>query len=197
MHEFLEINNNWFYEKYFTNLKKRYFTFKVALNVFLQRDGEIIVETGTQRAKDDWGGGCSTTIFGDFCKYYSKYLYTVDNNAGNLEVSRRETIAFKDFITYELSDSVEYLKRFDSKIDLLYLDSLDCKEDPADCNLEAQTHALNELKAAYDKLSPKAIVLIDDNLFVNGGKTRLGKLWLQKRGWTMLLDYKQSLWMRS
>jgi len=196
MENFLEINNNWFYKKYFENLKKRYWTFKIALNLFLQRGGEIIVETGTQRQKDDWGGGCSTTIFGDFCKKYGKHLHTVDNNQLNLGIAREETDEFKDFITYELSDSVDFLKHFDPPIDLLYLDSLDCKENPADCNLEAQEHVVNELKVAYNKLSDKAIILIDDNLFANGGKTRLAKEWLKNRGWTCLMDYKQTLWIR-
>ena len=196
MNDFLEINSDWFHKKYFKNLQKRYWTFKIALNLFLQRGGEVIVETGTLRQKDDWGAGNSTTIFGDFCIAFKKYLYTVDNNQLNLEVSRRETIEFKDFITYELADSIEFLKHFEPPIDLLYLDSLDCKEDPADINIEAQEHVVNELKVAYNKLSEKAIILIDDNLFKNGGKTRLAKRWLMKKGWHCIMDYKQTLWIR-
>ena len=196
MHSFLEITKDWFFEKYFTKLQKRFWTFKIALNLFLQRDSKIVVETGTQRGKDDWDGGCSTTIFGDFCKKYDKHLYTIDNNVANLEISRRDTNEFATNITYELNDSIRALKNFDSKIDLLYLDSLDCKKDLHDQNIEAQTHALNELKAAYDKLSSKSIIIIDDNLFTNGGKTRMCKERLRKKGWICLMDYKQTLWIR-
>lgn len=196
MQDFIEINNNWFHKKYFQNLDKRYWTFKIALNLFLQRGGQIILETGTIRQKDDWGAGNSTVIFGDFCKEYKKHLYTVDNNRDNLAISQRETLEFRLHISYELSDSLDYLERFDDKIDLLYLDSLDCKEDPNDSNLEAQSHALLELKIALPKLSEKAIILIDDNLFLNGGKTKLCKEFLQSKGWICVMDYKQTLWIK-
>ena len=196
MHEFLEINNNWWYKKYHKNLKKRYWTFTIALSLFLQRDGGKIVETGCQRHKDDWGGGCSTTIFGDFCKHYNKQLVTIDNNPENLEVAKNETKEFADHIKYIFSESVEYLKRNSGFIDLLYLDSMDCKENPVDDNTEPQTHALNEFKAVEGKLHDESIVLIDDNLFANGGKTKLLKEYLIQKGWTMLMDYKQSLWIK-
>jgi len=194
MNDFLEINDDWFYKKYHSKLEKRYWTFKIALNLFLQRGGEVIIETGCVREKDDWGAGNSTVIFGEFCKKYNKHLITVDNDFDHLEVARRETVAFKDFITYELDDSLEYL--YQTRIDLLYLDSLDCKEDPNDCNLEAQSHALKELKIALPKLHEDSIILLDDNLFANGGKTRMCKEFLQKNGWICLMDYKQTLWVK-
>lgn len=196
MQDFLNINKDWFFKRYFKNLNKRYWTFKIALNIFLQRGGEIIVETGSQRAPEDWGGGCSTTIFGDFCKKFDKHLYTIDNDLKTIEFVRQETIEFKSNITYELSDSVEWLKKFSDLIDLLYLDSLDCKEAANDLNIEAQTHALNELKAAENKLWKNTIILIDDNLFANGGKTAMCKKWLRNHGWICLMDYKQTLWIR-
>ena len=124
MDSFLNIQNDWFYKKYFKNLKKRYFTFKIALNFFLQNGAENIVETGCIRQKNDWGAGNSTYVLGDFCKKYNKQLYTVDNDFDHLELARRETIEFKDSITYELSDSIEYLKNFQHTIGFLYLDSL-------------------------------------------------------------------------
>ena len=196
MNDFLNIQNDWFHKKYFKKLKKRYFTFKIALNFFLQYDWGAIVETGCIRQKDDWGAGNSTYILGDFCKRHGKHLYTVDNNQEHLDLARRETSEFGPYIIYELDDSVEYLKNFDSKIGFLYLDSLDCDPKPSSQNIQAQQHALKEIKAAYDKLTPHAIVLIDDNLFVNQGKAKLVKKYLQRRDWTLLLDYKQSLWIR-
>jgi len=174
---------------------RKYCTFKAALNLFLQNNGQIIVETGTQRLKDDVGG-CSTTLFGAFCKTYNKTLYTVDNDPKHLEISKELTQEFKDHIVYVLSDSVEFLEKFDEPIDLLYLDSLDCPLPPADAT-ESQLHQLREIKAAYPKLHKGSVVLLDDNDFTNGGKTRLSKRWLFKtREFLLILDDKQSLWLK-
>jgi hypothetical protein len=174
---------------------QKYFTLKAALNILLQNDGKTIVETGTQRMKDD-PGGCFTTLFGAFCKRYGKKLFTVDNDPKNIETSKEATREYADCITYVLMDSVKFLSEFNQKIDLLYLDSLDCPLPPADAT-EAQTHNLNELKAAYDKLHKGSILLIDDNNFENGGKTRLSKKFLLETGeWQCILDHGQTLWMR-
>lgn len=172
----------------------KYLTFKVALNLLLQNKGEIIVETGTQRMKDD-PGGCSTTLFGAFCKKYGTKLFTVDNNPLNMKVSMDATKEFADCITYKVMDSVKFLEKFSQRIDLLYLDSLDCPDPPADAT-EAQQHQLNEIKAACKNLQPGSIVLLDDNNFANGGKTRLSKRWLlETNKFRCILDHGQSLWI--
>ena len=196
--DFIFFDRDWLYE-HFQGLEfvrsPKYFTFKAALNLFLQNNGQIIVETGTQRLKDD-PGGCSTTLFGAFCKRYGKKLFAVDNNPLHLKISIDCTREFKDYITYVLKDSVKFLSEFDQKIDLLYLDSLDCPLPPADAT-EAQTHNLNEVKAAYDKLHKESILLIDDNNFANGGKSRLSKRFLLRTGeWRCLLDSGQTLWIK-
>jgi len=197
LHEFVEINKNWFYHKYHDKLKKRFWTFAVALGLFIQRGGDVIVETGCIREKDDWGAGNSTFVFGEVCKKYGPDLITVDNDGEHLAFAKKETQKFKSNITYEKSDSVKFLEDYDDWIDLLYLDSLDCKEDPHDNNIIPQTHVIRELEAAKTKLTKEAIILIDDNLFANGGKTRAAKTWLIKNGWICVMDYKQSLWIRS
>jgi len=192
------VDRDWLYRRYsyleFVRGQK-WITFKIALNLFLQNKGELIVETGTQRMRDD-PGGCSTTLFGAFCKRYNKHLITVDNNPLNLKTSMDLTKEFKDYITYILSDSVEFLSHFKEPIDLLFLDSLDCPPPPQDAT-EAQVHQLNELKAAYKNLHIGSIVLLDDNMFSNGGKTRLSKRWLLKsEEFSCILDYGQSLWIK-
>ena len=194
--DFIFFDRDWLYE-HFQGLEfvrsPKYFTFKAALNLFLQNNGQIIVETGTQRLKDDPGGG-STTLFGAFCKRYRKRLFTVDINPLNLKVSMDVTKEFKDYITYVLKDSVKFLTNFEREIDLLYLDSLDCPWPPAPAR-EAQLHNLNEVKAAYDKLHKGSILLIDDNNFANGGKSRLSKRFLLETGdWRCILDHGQTLW---
>lgn len=174
----------------------KYLTLKAALNLFLQNNGQTIVETGTQRVIDD-PGGCSTLLFGAFCERYKRQLITVDNDANHMETSREATKKYKDYITYVLMDSVKFLSEFDKGIDLLYLDSLDCPWPPGDAT-EAQVHNLNELKAAYDKLHKGSVLLIDDNAFENGGKSRLSKRFLlETREWQCILDHGQTLWMRA
>ena len=196
--DFLFYESDWLYKE-FNRLEvvrsHKYFTLKAALNIFLQNDGKTIVETGTQRMIDDPGGG-STVLFGALCKRYGKKLFTVDNDPKNIETSKEATREYTDCITYVLMDSIKFLSEFNQKIDLLYLDSLDCPWPPADAT-EAQIHNLNELKAAYDKLHKGSILLIDDNNFENGGKTRLSKKFLLETGeWQCILDHGQTLWVR-
>lgn len=197
MEDFLFFDRDWLYKLYeyleFVRSPK-YLTFKAALNLFLQANGQIIVETGTQRLKDD-PGGCSTTLFGAFCNKYGKKLFTVDVNPLNMKVSMDVTVEFKDCITYVLMDSVEFLLGFEEPIGLLYLDSLDC---PAEGDAtEAQIHNLNELKASYKNLHVGSLVLIDDNSFANGGKSRLSKRFLLKsQEWQCILDAGQTLWIK-
>jgi len=197
MRDFLFFENDWMYEKYkhleFVRSVK-YYTFKVALNLLLQNGGKTIVETGTMRMHDD-PGGCGTLLFGDFCQKYDKQLFTVDNNPKHMETSKHETREFRENIVYILADSAKYLKLFYPKIDLLYLDSMDC---PAVGDAtEAQEHQLAEFKAAEKTLKSGAILLADDNNFENGGKTRLLKNHLLTQPeWTLIMDYGQTLWLR-
>lgn len=197
--EFMFVENDWLYKQYCSRLdfvkSAKYLTFKAALNLFLQNSGELMVETGTQRVIDDPGGG-STTLFGAFCQRYKKRLITVDNDPKHMEISKQATQEFKDYITYVLMDSVRFLLGFNEPIDLLYLDSLDCPLPPADAT-EAQMHNLNEVKAAYKNLHVGSIILMDDNDFENGGKSRLSKRFLLKSGeWNCILDHGQTLWVR-
>jgi hypothetical protein len=195
--DFIFWEQDWLYSRYrhleFVRSQK-YPTFKAALNLFLQNGGQTIVETGTMRVPND-PGGCSTLLFGAFCKRYGKKLYTVDINPMNVKVSMDETKEFKDSITYVVSDSVKFLSKFKEPIDLLYLDSLDCPVE-GDAT-QAQEHQLNEIKAAYDKLHVGSIYLGDDSNFPNGGKTRMAKQFLLRSGeWHCILDSGQTLWQK-
>lgn len=193
--EFVYVNS-WFETKYKEGLDARYFTFKVALNLFLQLGGNNIIETGCQRMVDDWGGGCSTLIFGNFCVKYNKQLWTVDLNYKNLEVAKQATAEYKSHITYCLHDSLAFLEAFDKPIDFLYLDSFDCSIDPLVGSAPAQQHQLAELKIALPKLSSNCIIGLDDNNFPDGGKTKLSKQYLLNNGWMCILDYQQTIWIR-
>jgi len=194
MNNFLYVDS-WFEKKYKDKSDSRYFTFKVALNLFLQANGKNIVETGTTRMKDDWGAGYSTFLFAVVAKAFNKHIWTVDISAANIEVCREVTKDYLDYITYEVSDSILFLQNFKEPIDLLYLDSVDFPLDGSD-PFPCQQHQLNEFKTIESRLSENCVVLLDDNHFATGGKTKLTKDYLREKGWRCVLDYQQSLFIR-
>ena len=191
---------DWWSDKYRFQIGEgvRYFPFKVALNLFLQRGGMNIVETGTTRAYNDFGGAGMATIFlGDFACRYGKHLWTVDILPEAIALSMGLTMEFAENISYITDDSLNFLEKFNRQIDFLYLDSYDYPIDEnEEESLASQTHQLNEFKAAEDKLHDKSIVLLDDNAWNNGGKCKLTKEYLIEKGWECLIDDFQSLWIK-
>lgn len=193
---------DWWSEKYRFELGEgvRYFTMKTALNLLHFRGGKNIVETGTIRARDDMnGGGYSTYVFGDYAQKYDKSFWTVDISQVAINLSKEVTEGFNSKTNFVTSDSVAFLQSFPEKIDLLYLDSMDCPENdlPDSPALKAsQEHQLNEVKAAMDKLHDKSIILLDDNNFDNGGKCKLTTPYLIEQGWTPLFADKQVLFIK-
>lgn len=176
----------------------RYPSMKIALNLLHQRGGNNIIETGTTRALNDFGGaGMATIFFGDYCKHYNKHLWTVDILPEAIELSKGLTTEYADNITYVTDDSLHFLKEFDQKIDLLYLDSYDYPIDEDEqLAFESQSHQLNEFKEAEDKLHDKSIVILDDNAWAKGGKCKLTKEYLIGKGWECLWDDFQSVWIK-
>ena len=200
MKDFLQVKS-WFENKYKEKSASRYVTFKLALNLFLQRHGHTIVELGTTKHEDDWGAGMGTLLFAEAIGKYGGKIYTVDNYLPHIEACKRVTSEWADKIKYVYSDSLEFLRgfkeKYDSKVDLLYLDTLDYPLTPQEGAVEpCQEHQLEELKLAYPNLSSNAVVLLDDNDLPGGGKTRLSKEFLFKKGWHLLADEQQSLWVR-
>ena len=49
---------------------------------------------------------------------------------------------------------------------------------------------------AYDKLSPSAVILLDDAHLPAQGKVRLSRRFLQEEGWEEVLAYQQVLFTR-
>ena len=211
-YKFLSFHESDFSEKY-GQLGEKFHSFRIALNLFHQREGRIIVETGCQREVDDWGAGQSTKIFGEYVSKYDAFLYTVDISLEKLYIA--EEIAGNTNIEYVNMDSLQFLKTFDKKIDLLYLDSLDFPlhemfsrfgermyqmsfaeivNRSQDILLPCQLHCLNELVSSEDKLHESSLILIDDNAEVGGGKARLARDWLFTKGWEVVIDWNQTLW---
>jgi hypothetical protein len=211
--KFLYVRNTDFFNKY-NQLDGRYPTMKAALNLFYQRNGKLIVETGCQREENDWGGGMSTALFAETINLLGGKLITVDNVQEHLNRVKRFTKQY-DYVEYVFMDSVEYLNNCEHQIDLLYLDSFDYPMEDLpggfDCVLSddnivqfhsdiinpCQEHCLKELEAAIDKLTDQSVILIDDNNLAGGGKPRLAREWLFDHGWTLLLDGQQTLWINN
>jgi hypothetical protein len=219
-------SNNWFDKKYREKGSTRRATFKIALNLFLQNGGRRIVETGCVRLQEDWGGGMSTLLFGHFAKVFNVEFISVDINPFYIRIAKNITEEFSKHINFVESDSVKFLESFSKPIDLLYLDSLDYplgdllniyggKEDidkalkilkdlgedevykrHKNIVLAAQEHQLNELKAAEDKLSNHAILMLDDSDLPGGGKSKLTKEYLFKKNWKLVLDDYQDVWVK-
>ena len=80
-------------------------------------------------------------------------------------------------ILFYVCDSVQFLRDFNKKIDLLYLDSFDGH----DVEL-ASKHQLNEAKEALSKLSDKSLVLLDDK----GAKTIYSINFFNKNGFSII-----------
>lgn len=188
----------WF-EKYSEKLAHRKNTVEKALELLLKQPGRIMVETGTIRQYDDWGAGMSSLVYGDFAKEHGFHFFTVDIMSGNIELCKEITKDYSDVITYVINDSIAFLQTFNQTIDFLYLDSMDCPEYDAEDSpvlMRSQNHQLEEFKAAENKLSQNAVVLLDDCRFTNGGKCGLTKPYLKSQGWTCVLEEYQSLWTR-
>ena len=216
--------SGWFDKLYRSRLDGRFPTMKVALNLFMQRAGRTIVETGCVRMANDFGAGCSTVLFCEFLHRYGGCLLSVDNNPDHLELAAKLTSSWPATRELFLGDSVYFLEttlrghaRFSGAIDLLYLDSfdypvqqlleacsqagLDHRDDEAiaarfpELVLPPQQHCLAELRAAEPLLHENSIVLIDDNDLPGGGKSRLARQQLHDWGWVCLLDSQQTVWI--
>jgi hypothetical protein len=179
-------------EFYRNRIHDRWSTFQMALNWTFQTGGSNIIETGCIRS-ESYQDGASTRLFADFAKRRGNtFFWSVDIEPRHIETARR-FVEPSEFITLVVGDSVEFLKSFMGRIDLLYLDSFDYdRGNPA----PAQLHASRELQAAMPKLGPKACVLIDDNDPIGGGKGELAKRFLRDNRFICLLDHFQSCWVR-
>lgn len=196
MDTFLEFGG-WFDQLFRLKSDGRYVTFKTALNIIHQTNQPpIIVETGTIRQEEDYGAGYSTVIFGEYVNHYGGHITTIDIEWNNMEVCKRVTDVYKGQIDYIVDDSLHALTLLKAPIDLLYLDSLDTPIGDNEDATPAQEHNLKEFKIVEHLLHPKSVVLIDDNNFVNGGKSRLTKQYLAEKGWRVLINAQQTLWIK-
>ena len=171
--------------KYNNSKNIRFPFFKKTIEIAIERNLKIIVETGTSRGKEkffffkkmNWKDGMSTLMFADFAHNINGELHSCDISKKNIDNAVNFTKDFKKNTFFYVSDSVHFLSQFNKQIDLLYLDSFDGH------NVElASQHQLNEAKQALNKLSDKSLVLLDDK----GAKTVYSIDFFKKNGFSII-----------
>lgn len=185
--------------KHSKELGRRFLSFNLALKLIDHIKNPTILETGTVRHKKNFSGdGQSTLLFGEFVSLRNGILYTIDIDPASMELAKKMTKDYQDYILYITSDSLSYLNSFNQKIDLVYLDSLDYSEqNPAD----SQLHCLKEGQTLLnpDKLGitfhRDTVILIDDADLKGGGKPGLLRDWLKTHNWICIYDDYQCLWV--
>jgi hypothetical protein len=194
--------HNWLYNQFFLNGHNlRYYTFQLALNLLHQtKRSPVIIETGCQRYEKELGDGYSTTLFCEYITRYGGKLISIDINPNNVNNAINWTAGYSINKEFIISDSVAFLKQYNGPVDLIYFDSWDYPLDnEPDIDLrryQSQQHNLNELKAVEQRLSSCSIILLDDNQLPGGGKPKLTKDYLVKKGYICLLDLQQSIWIK-
>jgi len=152
-------------------LNKRANTFEQIFDHLETLVDPVIVETGTYREKNNYeGDGCSTLLFDQYVASHGGVLWSVDNDQQACDLALRET----DHAIVVCSDSVEFLNTLEGKIDLLYLDSYNITNWHNDW--APASHHLKELFAAYPCLQPGTLIVIDDNIQVEGKRYGKGRL---------------------
>jgi len=170
--------------------------FHTVLRLMRERNVHLVVETGTARGGHMafTGDGGFTIIFGLWASLNKAHLYSVDISAQGIENAKTMVKPYMDYITFVEDDSVHFLKEFDQTIDFLYLDSFDYEKNNP---LPSQEHHLKEIEAAYDKLKPESIVMIDDCDLPGGGKGKLVINFLTARGWKVVFKSYQVILVRA
>lgn len=181
------------------DFRKRRDTFLKTMDLMQQANAKIIVETGTSREglRGAKSNGAATIVFGKWAKENNAFIHSVDiseescKNA-QAEVDRQQ---LSNFVQIHHSDSLIFLKDFDEKVDLLYLDSYDYSSD-VDVQKKSQEHHLLEFKAIENRLHKNSIVLIDDCDLPNGGKGKLVIAYMLTKDWKIVMNEYQVLLVR-
>lgn len=165
-------------------------TFARACELAIERKFRLIIETGTYRGiKAD---GQSTRIWATLARELGADFYSLDIDQKSIDKAKNLGGPV-DYARFYCGDSVPFLSCFQSPIHLLYLDSFDYIEKTG---WQAQAHQVAEMGAALGKLTPDAIVLLDDCNIPGGGKALFTEWFLISRGWKLDYDGYQKLFVR-
>lgn len=181
-----------FNKEYYPKLGKRKNTFEKVFEYLesLNKQNPTILETGTARIENNWGGdGMSTLMFDRYINEKSGNFTSIDINQNNVnfaksKVSSKSNLICSDSIIklYEISRDETY-----PMIDVLYLDSYD-----VDFNNPTPScfHHMKELLAIFPKIQKGTLIVVDDNL--NGkGKGQMIKDYMKNIGINPYFDEYQ------
>jgi hypothetical protein len=176
--EWMRLVGEWAYPK-------RKHTMQEAMALAILNGTKGIVETGCIR---NWAGdGQSTLILATLAIRIGATFHSIDNRPECIKAAQEWLGELAETVIWHTADSEQELKGWSTQIDLLYLDSMDCKhEDP----VPSQVHQRREITHAYPHLTRKSVVLMDDADFEHGGKTKLAKEFLLERDWRVEADTK-------
>lgn len=168
------------------DFRKRRDTYLRVMELLDQTQVKVLIETGTSREglKGAKSNGAATLVYGKWAKINNAILHSVDINPKAVEVAEEAVLqeGLQEFVKLHLSDSVEFLRKFDKAVDFLYLDSYDYSDD-VEVQRASQEHHLKEFKAIESKLHKNSIVLIDDCDLPGGGKGKTVIAHMIAKGW--------------
>ena len=219
------------YNRYYNRVPLfRYHTFKKAFEIFSEINGKVIVELGTLRSfvhgglegcnsddtkywdpnkpeNWDWGAGLFSLMAAE--EFYDNdiSIHTVDICQAHINRAKIISNKFSNIINYHVSDSVSFIKSFEStygkKIDFLYVDTGDMTP--------IEPTALHQLKEVTEVdssgvISDKGIILIDDvrnpaPIIISEESSILGKAkysipYLMSKNYRIIMDEYQVLFQK-
>ncbi len=178
------------------DFRKRRNTYKRVLSLLNEINAKVIIETGTSREglRGAKSNGAATIVYGKWAKLNDAHLHSVDISEKSIRVAKQEVEKqnLSSNVTLHLNDSVDFLNKFEGKVDFLYLDSYDYTNDKAQ-QLLSQKHHLAEFIAIEDKLHQNSIVLIDDCDLEGGGKGKLVIEYMIEKNWNIDMENYQVL----
>lgn len=195
------------YEQYLSQRKN---TFKQTFELLKDKNDIIIVELGTSRSFKSWGissnlddwypdkpqmwawsDGCFTRLFADNLQGKRFIIYTIDPCSQAISVVKTMVDGNKHVKVLQMT-STDFLKNFDHKIDLLYMDHLESGEMACKVHLEDSKLILDK-----DLMTDDGIILIDDCPEGQTGKGKYSIPYLLKNGYEKILHEYQMVLKRS
>lgn len=194
------------YEEY---LEQRKTTFKKGWDCIKDKNDLVIVELGTSRSFKSWGissdekdwypdnpekwawsDGCFTRLFADNLEGKNYTIYTIDPCPNAISVVKT-MIGDNNRVKILQMKSTDFLKNFNDKIDLLYMDHLESGEEAC------QVH-LTDCKIVIDKqlIKDDGIIFIDDCPKGKTGKGKYSIPYLLENGYEKIIHEYQMILTR-
>lgn len=166
----------------------------LTLELLKQTNNKVIVEIGGLRQEmkhtlEEFDPICCndghSTEF--WCSNKNLEVYSVDINPyckQFYDILKNKA----DNFSYSICDGLEYLKNFDKKIDLLFLDAWDVHNGSPYAEKHYEAYLI-----AKEKLSDKHIISIDDTDIANGGKGKILIPYLLNNGYNIIVKGRQTI----